>query len=108
MDGVEIVGAVRGTIHYPEHPDHEGGWGIVGGDDVTAERRSFRSVNEAARWCRKVLRGETKPRWTAAGNLLTPHTPPRWDEAWVTVTDLFTTERVAWFSHDGDDWTRES
>lgn len=80
---MKIVGLVRGTIHFPDHPDHEGAAGLVGGEDVTAARETFRSIGEAMTWARRVLDGDLNPRWDAFGELLTPHTEPRWSSATV-------------------------
>lgn len=77
-----ITGRVRGTITFPDHPQHQGEWGLVGGEDVWTERSTFRSTSEAARWCERILRGEaTRPRWTTDGPILNPHTAPVWDSA---------------------------
>lgn len=83
---IEIEGKVRGTIHYPDHPEHEGEWGLQGGEDVFCMRDTFRSIGEAMTWCRRILDGDKRPRtWEAAGKLLEPHTEPLWAEAEVKV-----------------------
>jgi hypothetical protein len=86
-DGWTIKGQVRGNVMFPDHPDHMGGWGLCGGEDISAERSTFRSVGEAMTWCRQILDGLRHPRtWTPAGELLKPRTEPRWYEATVTAT----------------------
>lgn len=106
---VVVVGRVFGYVRFPEHPEHQGFYGLVGGEDASAERASFRSVNEAARWCRRVLAGEIKPRWTVAGDLLTPHTGPSWSgEAQIQWHDQWTDTIKTWWSRDsGKTWEEQ-
>lgn len=82
-----ITASVDGVIRFPEHPEHEGSLGLCGGEDVSARRRSFRSVGEAMTWARSVLDGDVAPRWTAYGELLSPHEKPAWSSARVEASN---------------------
>lgn len=84
---MRVVGVVRGQVRFPEHPEHQGTHGLVGGEDVFAGRASFRSPGEAMTWCRSVLDGNVTPRKVGAyGDLLAPRTAPNWTGAEVTFT----------------------
>lgn len=100
-----ITGKVRGTITFPEHPQHVGAWGLVGGEDVMTERATFRSTTEAARWCERILRGDApRPRWTTDGPVLEPHTPPQWDTAEVIAsTDDYRYDDIV-YRWTGESW----
>lgn len=98
---MKIRGVVEGSIHFPSAPEHVGHGGLVGGEDVQAQRRSFRSPTEAARWCEKVLTGAVEPRWTAYGNVLEGHTGPYWSGAWVVAEDGYGNTLKRWEHHSG-------
>jgi hypothetical protein len=105
VSGWIIEGVVRGFVKFPDHPDHEGALGLVGGEDVMASRR-FRSVGEAMTWCRKVLNEQVTPRKIAAwGDLLEPRTEPGWHEAEVVASNPwhYDVDDLRW-STDGCDW----
>jgi hypothetical protein len=97
--GWTYTGRVDGLVRFPDHPDHEGAWGLQGGEDVQASRSSFRSIGEAMTWCRKVLDGEIAPRWEPVGKLLEPYTGPQWSSARVTAS-------TPWY--DADDLVYET
>lgn len=82
----QITGRVSGVVMFPDHPEHEGRWGLNGGEDVIAERSTFRSIGEAMTWCRKVLDGKVMPQWWAPGEIPATHDEPYWQSARVTVT----------------------
>lgn len=82
-----ISGVVTGSVRFPDHPDHIGAWGLVGGEDIIAKRTTFASVGQAMTWCRKVMDGVISPRWEPAGDLLAPRTEVVWAEARVTFRD---------------------
>jgi hypothetical protein len=96
VNGWRVRGVVEGIILFPDAPEHEGHLGLVGGEDVQAQRRSFRSPTEAARWCERVLSGDLSPRWTAAGPLLDGHTPPQWNSAFVVLEDTYGNQEKRW------------
>jgi len=81
-----VTAIVYGTTNFPDHPDREGAWGLVGGEDCLVKRTTFTSIGAAMTWARKVLRGDLTPRnieW--AGPLLTPNTGIYWNRAHVVV-----------------------
>lgn len=92
---IAVVGTVRGTVRYPDHPEITGLGGLCGGEDVVASRTTFRSVGEAMTWCRRILDGELAPRSIEPAEHPVPATAPRWSEAYVEL-------RVrSWSSYDG-------
>lgn len=106
MSMFTITGTVYGSTRFPEAPDHEGGWGLVGGEECFVSRATFSSVGAAMTWCRKVLLGEVNPRavqWQ--GPLLTPNTGLEWTHARVLVesaddSKAWTTEGPQWFEEN--------
>jgi hypothetical protein len=100
-----FTGRVRGSIRFPDHPHHVGEWGLVGGEDVWVVRSTFRSSTEAARWCERILRGETsRPRWTTDGPILQPHTEPGWSTAEVTASSDDDQHDDITFRWNGEGW----
>ena len=82
----EIRAVVHGTVRFPDHSEHEGELGLIGGEDVAATRGTFLSAGQAMTWARKVLDQSLRPRLvTAAGPLLVPRDAPRWSDAIVTI-----------------------
>lgn len=102
--GYVIIGYVEGSVAFPDRPDWDGSLGLVGGEDVCAERRTFRSTNEAARWVKNVLDGTIKPRWTPFGELLVKYVGPRWGDGYVIVQDRYGNELHRWWTSDGVTW----
>jgi hypothetical protein len=100
---MRIRGVVEGNVMFPDHPDRTGGLGLVGGEDVQAQRRTFRSPTEAARWCEDVLAGTVKPRWTAYGDLLPGYTGPYWSGAFIVAETADGTTLKRWELH-GNEW----
>lgn len=100
-----ITGRVRGAITFPEHPQHVGEWGLVGGEDVWAERHTFRSLTEAARWCERILRGEaSRPRWRTDGPILDPYTAPRWSTAEIIASSAEDDHDDIAYRWNGKNW----
>lgn len=100
-----IRGLVQGVIHFPEAPDHEGVMGVIGGEHVWTERRTFHSTGEAARWCERILRGEsTKPRWKPYGPVLDPYTPPQWTSASISAISATPGVDDALYRWNGHTW----
>ena len=54
-------------------PNWSGSLLSSGGEDVYAERTTFRSVNEAARWGERVLDRKIKPRWRPSSHSTIDH-----------------------------------
>lgn len=82
----KIIAVVRGNVSFPDHPEHEGRLGLVGGEDVYGTRDTFRSIGEAMTWARGVLDGVHRPRRVLAhGPLLPDAVGPRWTAAEVSV-----------------------
>lgn len=98
---IECRAVVYGIVRFPEHPEHEGAHGLVGGEDVTAERRTFASAGQAMTWARKVLDGTTRPRVIPAGDLLEPHEGPCWNEARVYYHSPIDDDLPAWLTYSG-------
>ena len=101
LRAVTITGTVYAKTIFPDHPDHVGQWGLIGGEDLFAKRDSFRSVGEAMSWCRRVLDGQVNPRWKTDGEILDPHTDPELADAKVEVS-VYGGERT-WMTR-GRDW----
>ena len=103
-----ITGTVYGSTRFPDAPDHEGGWGLIGGEDCFVARNTFTSVGAAMTWCRKVLLGQVKPRFVQwQGPLLTPNTGLEWRDARVLVesatdTQFYASEGPKWFLENLD------
>jgi hypothetical protein len=84
---VRVRAVVDGFVRFPDRPEHQGHLGLVGGEDVKAERASFRSTTEAARWAESVLDGTVRPRWKPHGPVVGAHTPPEWQSARIVAED---------------------
>lgn len=96
------IGTVSGTVRYPEHPDHAGRQGIVGGEPVQVRGPVCASPDDAMDWCRAVLDGTEEPVWSVPFELLHPCTDPVWTDADVSMVDAADDSEMYWITAADD------